>query len=56
MWIFKKRAFSVSRGFSELIKKALCKMKPLCQVDLKGNSIYRWVPVGFWAGSLDVCL
>jgi len=54
MWIFKKRAFSVSRGFSELIKKMSCKLKSLGQVDLEGNSIYRWVLVGFWAGSLEV--
>lgn len=41
MWIFKKRAFSVSRGFGVLIKKVSCKMKSLGQVDLEGNSIYR---------------
>lgn len=54
MWIFKKRAFSVSCSLSELIKKVSCKVKSLDQVDLEGNSIYRWVLVGFWAGSLDV--
>ena len=54
MWIFKKRAFSVSRGFRVLISNVSCKLKSLGQVDLEGNSIYKWVLVGFWAGSIDV--
>ena len=45
LWIFKKRAFSISKGFKYLII-----IRPIVrkgQVDLEGNSIYRWILVGF---------
>jgi hypothetical protein len=48
MWIFRKRAFLVSKDFGEFI----CKVKdeePHGQIDLEGNTIYRWALVGFWA-------
>lgn len=56
MWIFKKRAFSVSRGFEDLIEEDNEEdMKKIVgQVDLEGKPIYRWVLVGFWAGDLGV--
>jgi len=48
MWIFKKRAFSVSRDFGEFLVEEKDE-RPRGQVDLEGNIIYRWVLVGFWA-------
>lgn len=53
LWIFKKRAFSISRGFKDLIV-VLSVIRRKGQVDLEGNYIYRWVLVGFWAGDLCV--
>ena len=48
MWIFRKRAFSVSKGFGLfLVEKE--EDGPRGQVDLEGNSIYKWYLVGFWA-------
>jgi hypothetical protein len=48
MWIFKKRAFSVSKDFGEFLVEEKDE-RPHGQVDLEGNTIYRWVLVGFWA-------
>jgi len=48
LWIFRKRAFSVSKNFGLF----LVEVKDDCpygQVDLEGESIYRWYLVGFWA-------
>ena len=48
MWIFKKRAFSVSKDFGlSLIEEK--DNRPHGQVDLEGESIYKWCLVGFWA-------
>ena len=56
MWIFRKRAYSISRGFEHLSDDEEQDEKRTItgQVDLKGDPIYRWFLVGFWAGSLDV--
>lgn len=55
MWIFKKRAFSLSRGFEELIDDEEYQEKEYQgQVDLEGKPIFRWVLVGFYAGDLGV--
>ncbi len=48
MWIFRKRAFSVSRDFG-LFLVEVKNDRPYGQVDLEGESIYRWYLVGFWA-------
>jgi hypothetical protein len=55
MWIFKKRAFSVSRGFEGLVvEDGEDEVKRYTgQVDLNGKPIFRWVLVGFWSGNLD---
>lgn len=52
MWIYRKRAFSVSRGLAQFLIVAEEK-KTIGQVDLEGNTIYRWYLVGFWIGKLD---
>ena len=56
MWIFKKRAFSVSRGFEDLVvedeEEEVNRYKG--QVDLEGKPIFRWILVGFWAGDLGI--
>ncbi len=53
MWIFKKRAFSLSRGFEDLIvEDEKEERRYVGQVDLEGNPIFHWVLVGFWAGNL----
>ena len=56
MWIFKKRAFSFSRGFEDLIvdKEEAEERRYIGQVNLEGKAIFRWVLVGFWAGDFDV--
>jgi len=48
MWIFRKRAFSVSKGFGLFLVEEKDE-SPHGQVDLEGNSIYRWYLIGFWA-------
>lgn len=48
MWIFRKRAFSVSRDFGLFLVERKDD-RPRGQVDLEGKSIYRWYLVGFWA-------
>jgi len=48
MWIFSKRAFSVSRSFGVFFLRQVDDGHR-GQVDLEGNTIYRWVLVGFWA-------
>ncbi|MHA1410141.1 MAG: rolling circle replication-associated protein [Candidatus Odinarchaeia archaeon] len=51
MWIFRKRAYSVSKDFgSDLVKEEEEKEedRPRGQVDLEGKSIYKWYLVGFW--------
>ena len=55
-WIFKKRAFSVSRGFEDLVEeeKEDDVKRYVGQVDLEGKPIFRWVLVGFWAGDLGI--
>jgi hypothetical protein len=56
MWIFKKRAFSLSRGFEELVvdEEEKEERRYVGQVDLEGNPIFQWILVGFWAGDLGV--
>lgn len=51
LWIFRKRSFSVSKGFGVFLVEEKDE-RPHGQVDLEGNTIYRWVLVGFWAGNL----
>lgn len=48
LWIFQKRAFSVSRDFG-LFLVEVKEDRPHGQVDLEGESIYKWYLVGFWA-------
>jgi hypothetical protein len=48
MWIFHKRAFSVSKDFGLFLVEEKDD-SPRGQVDLEGESIYRWYLVGFWA-------
>jgi len=48
MWIFRKRAFSVSKDFG-LFLIEVKEDRPYGQVDLEGESIYKWYLVGFWA-------
>ena len=48
MWIFRKRAFSVSKDFGLYLVEEKDD-SPHGQVDLEGNSIYKWYLVGFWA-------
>lgn len=50
------RAFSVSRGFEDLVIKDEEKevKRYVGQVDLVGKLIFKWVLVGFWAGDLNV--
>ena len=52
MWVFKKRAYSVSRGFEGLVvENDENEVKRYVgQVDLNGKPIFRWFLVGFWAG------
>jgi len=48
MWIFLKRAYSVSKDFgSDLVEEEEKEEdSPRGQVDLEGKSIYRWYLVG----------
>jgi len=48
MWIFRKRAFSVSKDFRLFLVEEMDD-GPRGQVDLEGKSIYKWYLVGFWA-------
>lgn len=48
MWILRKRAFSVSKDFG-LFLVEIKEDRPNGQVDLEGESIYKWYLVGFWA-------
>jgi len=56
MWVFKKRAYSVSRGFEGLVvENDENEVKRYVgQVDLNGKPIFRWFLVGFWAGDLGI--
>ena len=55
MWIFRKRANSISRGFEGLLDDEEGEKRTVYgQVDLEGNPIYKWLLVGFWAGDLGV--
>jgi len=47
MWIFRKRAFSVSKDFG-LFLVEVKDDRSHGQVDL-GKSIYKWYLIGFWA-------
>lgn len=47
MWIFKKRAFSVSKDFGVFLIEEK-EESPYGQVDLDGESIFCWYLVGFW--------
>ena len=51
IWFFKKRAFSVYRGFEDLIveDEEDDVRGYMGQVDLNDKPIYRWILVGFWA-------
>ncbi|MFX1286876.1 MAG: hypothetical protein ACFFB5_24800 [Promethearchaeota archaeon] len=51
MWIFRKRAFSVSKEFGLFLveEEEEEEDSPRGQVDLEGKSIYKWYLVGFWA-------
>jgi len=48
MWIFKKRTFSVSKDFGLFLVEEKVDV-PNDQVDLNGESIFKWYLVGFWA-------
>lgn len=48
MWIFKKRAFSVSKDFGIFLFEEKSD-SPTGQVDLEGETIYKWYLVGLWA-------
>ncbi len=47
MWIFRKRAFSVSKDFGVFLVE-IKDDRPYGQVDLEGKTIYKWYLVGFW--------
>lgn len=49
MWIFRKRAFSVSKDFGLFLVEEKVN-RPHGPVDLEGKTIYHWVLVGFWSG------
>ena len=47
MWIFKKRAFSVTKNFGEFLREEKVD-RPYGQVDvIEGETIYEWTLVGF---------
>jgi len=48
MWIFRKRAFSVSKDFGVYLVEVQ-EERHYGQVDLEGKTIYKWHLVGFWA-------
>ena len=54
MWIFRKRAFSVSGGLLDLITRMHNSnqepKKRISQVDLEGDPVWVWSLVGFWGG------
>ena len=54
MWIFRKRSFSLSKGFRSAIDaiRTLHNQNParLGQVDLAGDPIYSYTLIGFWGG------
>jgi hypothetical protein len=52
MWLYRKRAFSVSRGFAQFIVIDIEK-KTITQVDLEGNTIYKWYLIGFYIGDFE---
>ena len=56
MWIFRKRAFSISSGFKDLVDVQTVDENGVVvgQVDLEGKPIYKWYLVGFWASDLGV--
>jgi hypothetical protein len=56
MWIFKKRAYSVSCGFEDHVEedKEDDVKRFVGQVDLDGIPIFRWDLVGFWTGNLNM--
>ena len=53
MCIFRKRAFSVSRGFEDMVidDEKETERGYVGQVDLEGKPVYRYYLVGFWAGA-----
>jgi hypothetical protein len=56
MWIFRKRAFSVSGGLLDLITSLRNSNRAVSlrrgQVDLEGDPVWVWSLVGFWGGKL----
>jgi hypothetical protein len=56
MWIFKKRAFSVSGGLVDLITSLHNSNRAVSlrrgQMDLEGDPVWVWSLVGFWGGKL----
>ena len=56
MWIFKRRAFGVSKGFIDLILEVTNSNTRgpgvLDQVDLEGSRVWSWRLMGFWGGYL----
>jgi hypothetical protein len=54
IWIFRKRAYSVSGSF-RVFQMSSCQygLNNVGQVDLEGHSIFRWALIGFWGGSFE---
>ena len=56
MWIFHKRAFSVSGGFLDLIRTMrnsnIDGSSGFLEVDLEGSPVWVWHLVGFWGGNI----
>ena len=56
MWIFGKRAFSVSGGLLDLITRMHNSnqesKKRIIQVDLDGDPVWKWSLKGFWGGHI----
>ena len=56
MWIFGKRAFSVSGGLLDLITRMhnsnQIASKRVIQVDLEGDPVWVWTLKGFWGGHI----
>ena len=56
MWIFHKRAFSVSGGFLDLIgtmrNSNIDDSSGFIEVDLGGSPVWVWRLVGFWGGNI----
>ena len=56
MWIFRKRAFSVSGGLLDLITRLRnsnqIASKRVIQVDFEGEAVWKWTLKGFWGGHI----